>query len=111
MGILPVRTDRRDACPTIGAFHLAREMVVRRARAAASAPPAEAAILLVAFHLAIRADDFVALVHRAFEVGRCDPVVVEIDAHAVLEIDADLDGVVRVDAVAQEPFLLADGGQ
>src|SRR5439155_20078596 len=53
----------------------------------------------------------VALVYRPLEVGRRDPVVMEIDAHAVVEIDAHLHGVVGVDAVAYEAFLLADGGE
>ena len=43
--------------------------------------------------------------------GGRDPVVVEVDAHAVVEIHAHLHGVVGVDAVAHEALLLADGGE
>src|SRR6266849_6701110 len=86
-------------------------MVVRGAAGAALAPPAETTILLVALYLAIGADDFVALVHRALKIRRSDPVVVEADAHAVVEIHAHLHGVVGIDAVAHEALLLADGGE
>src|ERR1019366_2668517 len=86
-------------------------MSVRRAAAAAPAPPAQTAVLLVTLHLAIRADDFVALVHRPLELGRCDPVVVEADAHPVLEIHPYLHGVVGVDALAHKPLLLAHGSE
>src|SRR5436190_14924983 len=84
-------------------------MIVRGVRTAAVMPPTEAAVLLVALHLAVRAYDFVALVYRSFEVGRRDPVVVEVDAHAVIKVHTHLHGVVSVDAVAHEALLLADG--
>ena len=53
---------------TIGAFYIPGEMVVARARAAVFAPPTEAAVLLVTFHLAVRSDDFVALIDVALKV-------------------------------------------
>ena len=67
--------------------------------------------MLVAFHLAVGADDLVTLVDRAFKIRRRAPVIVEVHAHAVGEIHADLHGVVGVDAVAHEAFLLVDGAQ
>src|SRR5690348_16698710 len=84
-------------------------MIIRRATSSAFVPPTKTAILLVAFHLAIRAENFMALVHRPFEIGGGNPVVMEIDAHPVFEIDAHLHGVVGVDAVANQAFFLANG--
>src|SRR6516162_5810685 len=86
-------------------------MIVGGAAAAALVPPTEAAILLVTFHFAVGAHDFVALVHGTFKVGWSDPVIVEVDAHTVLEIHADLDGVISVDTVSLQTALLADGGK
>src|SRR5436190_13095991 len=83
-------------------------MVVRCARATAVIPETEPSILLVAFHFAIRSDDFMSLIDRPFKILRRDPVVVEIDTHAVLEFDAHLHSVVGIDAVAHEAFLLSN---
>ena len=95
----------------VGPKHVAREMVVGGPAAPAIAPEAETPVLLVALHLAVGADDFVALVHRTLEVLRGDPVVVKIDAHPVLELHAHLDGVVGVDPAADETLLLTDRGE
>src|SRR5580765_4335534 len=82
-------------------------MIVRGAAAAAFVPPTETPILLIALYLPIRSDNFMSLVHRSFKIGRRDPIVMEIDAHAVLEIHPDLHGVVCLDSVAHQTLLLA----
>ena len=51
------------------------------------------------------------LVDRSLEIRWCDPVVVEMDAHSIVKIDADLDRVVGIDAFPEQTFLLADGCQ
>jgi len=90
-------------------LYVAREVGIGGAAAAAGAPPAQAAVLLVALDLAVRADDFVALVDRPLEAGRGDPVIVEGDAQAVGEVNPHLHRVVGIDAVTHQPPFLADG--
>src|SRR5437667_10592760 len=86
-------------------------MIVRRTAAAALVPPAEPAVLLITFDFAINAHDFMALVYRPFEIGRRDPVIMEIDAHAIGEIHPYLDGVIGIDALADQPLFLSHRGQ
>src|SRR3954453_6454558 len=86
-------------------------MIVGSPRAAAFAPPAKAAILLVAFYFSVSSQDFVTLIYRPFEIGRCYPIVMKIDAHPVIEIDANLDCIVGVNPVAFQSLLLANGRQ
>src|SRR5882672_5821268 len=83
-------------------------MVVGGPASAFAMPPAEPAILLVALDLAIRSHNLMALIDRSFEIRGGDPIVMEIDAHAIGEIHPHLDGVVGVDAIAQQTFFLAD---
>src|SRR5439155_24736927 len=84
----PVPDIRRRA---VDARDVTGEVVVRRPRAAAVRPEAEAPVLLVRFDLAVGADDLVFLVDVAFEVGRIDPVVLEVNAHPVVPVHAHLD--------------------
>src|SRR5258706_732057 len=91
---------------SVGPRDVAREMVVGCPARATLVPPAEATILLVAFNFTIRADNFMYLIHRPFELRRRDPVVLEVKTHSVLKIDPHLDGVVGVYAFAQQTFLL-----
>src|ERR1051325_8738891 len=86
-------------------------MIIGGAAAAPFVPPAKTPILLVALHFSIGSDNFVPLVHRAFEVRRSDPVIMKIDAHAVLEIHSHLDSVISIDAVTLQPPLLSHGSQ
>src|SRR2546425_2095382 len=113
------RQARRDAVDAVsdvraravGTAHVAREVTVCRSAPGAGVPVAEAAVLLVRFDLSLGPDDFVPLVDRPFEVRRGDPVVLEVDAHAVGEVDAHLHGIIRVDRIAREALLLPDGSE
>src|SRR5262249_40565141 len=99
---------RWQAC---GARHIAREMSVRSAGTCLFSPPAEPAILLIAFDLTVGSNDFVALVDGAFKGSGCYPIVVKMHAQAVIEIDTHLDRIVSVDPFAHQAFFLPDGSE
>src|ERR1043166_2055478 len=84
------------------------KVVICRAAAAATVPPPQAPILLVALDLSIRPNNFVALIHRAFKIRWRDPIIEEVDAHPIIEIDSHLDGVVSIDSIPRQPFPLSD---
>src|SRR5262245_52706647 len=70
-------------------------------------PPPQTAVLLITFDFAVGTNNFMSLIDRAFETRRRNPVVVKMHAEAVIKIDAHLDRVISVDAVAQEALFLA----
>src|SRR6267378_5121618 len=86
-------------------------MIVGRPASTTLVPPAEPAVLLVAFNLAMGSDDFMALVYRAFEIGRCYPIIVEVEAHPVGEIHSHLHRVIGINPLLQKAFFLPHGGE
>src|SRR6266700_2625021 len=86
-------------------------MIVGRPASTTLVPPAEPAVLLVAFHLSMCSDDFMALVYWSFEIGRCYPIIVEVDAHPVREVHSDLYRVISINPLRKKAFFLPNGGE
>ena len=82
-------------------------MVVGTLAAAACVPKAKSAILLVGFYFAVGADNFVSLIDGTFKIIGRDPVVVKINAHAIVKIYPHLDGIIGVDSIAYQAFFLS----
>src|SRR6266404_4107394 len=95
----------------IWSFDFAGEMIVCGPASTTLIPPANSAILLVTFNLAMDSDDFMALVDRSFEIGRRYPIIMEVDTHPIGEIHSHLHRVIGIYPLGKKTLFLPDGGK